>query len=49
MEDILASVDKRPQGLHEEFNEKIVQTQTNIDTLAPPLYQCVETFNIEVF
>jgi hypothetical protein len=49
MEGVLVSVDKRTQGLREEFNEKIEQTQTNIDTFLPSLYQCVETFSIDVF
>jgi hypothetical protein len=49
MECVLVSVDKRTQGLREEFNEKTEQTQTNINTLVPSLYQCVETFSIEVF
>jgi hypothetical protein len=30
-------------------HEKTEQTQTNTDTLVPSLYQCVETFGIEVF
>jgi hypothetical protein len=47
-EDVLVSVGKRTQGLREEFNDKNEQTQTNIVTLVPSLYQCVRTFSMEV-